>query len=121
MHCGECDTDNPTGASFCFRCGSKLVNSCAACGADLLPDASFCSQCGSRVARADQVPAVPAAAAELEPAYIEALQRLVPREFAERLRATHGQATAERRTVTILFADIVGSSAMTESLDPFMQ
>jgi len=46
------------------------------------------------------------------------LQRLVPREFAERLLATLGQVSKERRVVTILFSDVKGSTAMGEELDP---
>jgi ABC-type oligopeptide transport system substrate-binding subunit/class 3 adenylate cyclase len=51
-------------------------------------------------------------------AYVDALERLVPREFAERLRATRGQADHERRLVTILFCDVRGSTHMAEDLDP---
>ncbi|NIP14263.1 MAG: hypothetical protein GWM88_05850, partial [Pseudomonadales bacterium] len=46
------------------------------------------------------------------------LQRLVPKEFAERLLATRGQVGKERRMVTILFSDVKGSTAMAERLDP---
>jgi class 3 adenylate cyclase len=52
------------------------------------------------------------------PALTEALQRLVPKEFAERLLATRGQVAGERRVVTILFSDVKGSTAMAEDLDP---
>jgi ABC-type oligopeptide transport system substrate-binding subunit/class 3 adenylate cyclase len=43
---------------------------------------------------------------------------LIPKAFAERLLATRGQTQAERRTVTILFSDVKGSTAMAEALDP---
>jgi ABC-type oligopeptide transport system substrate-binding subunit/class 3 adenylate cyclase len=46
------------------------------------------------------------------------LQRLVPKEYAERLLATRGQVQPERRVVTILFSDVKGSTAMAEALDP---
>jgi len=48
----------------------------------------------------------------------EALKRLVPKEFADRLLATRGKAGSERRMVTILFSDVKGSTAMAEKLDP---
>jgi ABC-type oligopeptide transport system substrate-binding subunit/class 3 adenylate cyclase len=113
MNCPECRADNREGARFCEQCGAALVSTCGACGATLGPGARFCSQCGARVAEPSE-PAPP----EREPAHVEALQRLVPREFAERLRATRGRSTAERRTVTILFCDVVGSTAMARDLDP---
>jgi len=43
---------------------------------------------------------------------------LAPREFAERLLATQGQVSRERRVVTMLFSDAKGSTAMGEKLDP---
>jgi ABC-type oligopeptide transport system substrate-binding subunit/class 3 adenylate cyclase len=48
----------------------------------------------------------------------EQLRRLAPREYADRLLATRGQVAPERRTVTILFCDIKGSTAMAGELDP---
>ncbi|MGD8997390.1 MAG: ABC transporter substrate-binding protein, partial [Anaerolineae bacterium] len=52
------------------------------------------------------------------PAFDEAIRRLVPKAFAERLLATRGQVQRERRMVTILFSDVKGSTAMAEALDP---
>jgi class 3 adenylate cyclase/tetratricopeptide (TPR) repeat protein len=46
------------------------------------------------------------------------LRRLVPNEYAERLLATRGQVGRQRRTVTILFSDVKGSTSMAEDLDP---
>jgi class 3 adenylate cyclase/tetratricopeptide (TPR) repeat protein len=42
----------------------------------------------------------------------------VPKEYAERLLATRGQVSGERRIVTILFSDVKGSTSMAENLDP---
>jgi class 3 adenylate cyclase len=55
---------------------------------------------------------------EQEAAFVQTLQRLVPREFTDRLRATRGQVSRERRLVTILFSDVTGSTSMAEGLDP---
>jgi ABC-type oligopeptide transport system substrate-binding subunit/class 3 adenylate cyclase len=38
--------------------------------------------------------------------------------LAERLRATRGQVSQERRTVTILFSDVKGSTSMASDMDP---
>jgi class 3 adenylate cyclase len=43
---------------------------------------------------------------------------MVPQEYADRLVATRGRAPSERRLVTVLFADVKGSTAMAETLDP---
>jgi predicted ATPase/class 3 adenylate cyclase len=47
-----------------------------------------------------------------------AVQRLIPQAFADRLLATRGQVSHERRMVTLLFCDVKGSTAMAEQLDP---
>jgi ABC-type oligopeptide transport system substrate-binding subunit/class 3 adenylate cyclase/tetratricopeptide (TPR) repeat protein len=115
MRCPKCNKENPEDATFCMKCGAKLTLACAQCGTELPldPDARFCLKCGS------QLTAPPAATAAAPPdAIVERLQRLVPREYAERLLATRGQVQPERRTVTILFSDVKGSTAMAEDLDP---
>ena len=113
MQCHECGADNPDAAKFCLSCGAPLALTCPQCGATLPPHAKFCSKCGARLAKpAVEPPPAPDAG------YVEALQRLVPKEFAERLRALRGQDTSERRMVTILFCDVKGSTALAEGLDP---
>jgi len=114
VQCPQCNSENPEGAKFCGRCGAKLARTCAQCGAELPVDLEvrFCFQCG-----AEWQPAPEAEVAAPE-AVAERLQRLVPKEYAERLLATGGQPHDERRTVTILFSDVKGSTAMAENLDP---
>jgi ABC-type oligopeptide transport system substrate-binding subunit/class 3 adenylate cyclase len=75
----------------------------------------FCDACGAQVAARPAEVREEAAAAD---AVAERLQRLIPKEFAQRLLATRGQVQRERRIVTILFSDVKGSTAMAEDLDP---
>jgi len=114
MKCPRCNTENPEQAKFCLNCGARLVLVCPQCGTELPPQAMFCFACGAQVSapppKAGEEPGIPA--------LDKALQRLVPREFAERLLATRGQVGKERRMVTILFSDVKGSTAMAEELDP---
>ncbi|MBM4430184.1 MAG: zinc-ribbon domain-containing protein, partial [Chloroflexi bacterium] len=111
MLCPQCNAENRAGARFCRRCGTKLTLLCSQCGAEVLPDAQFCDTCGA--ALTPSVAAPPAAQSTLE-----RLLRQVPKEYAERLLATRGQPHDERRTVTILFSDIKGSTTMVGQLDP---
>ncbi|MBU1751317.1 MAG: AAA family ATPase, partial [Chloroflexi bacterium] len=116
MQCPRCGKDNPDEARFCLKCGAGLVRQCTQCGAELPadPETQFCPACGQAV-RARPAAVVP----RLAPAGLaEALQRLVPKEYAERLLAAGGPVTGERRLVTILFSDVKGSTALAEKLDP---
>ena len=70
---------------------------CANCGF-LNPPFKFCGECGASLSDASDSPQVPA----VDPAAIEAA-------------LPHG---AERRQLTVLFCDIVDSTAFTERLDP---
>ncbi|NIP13682.1 MAG: zinc-ribbon domain-containing protein, partial [Pseudomonas stutzeri] len=114
MQCPRCKKQNPDDASFCMKCGARLALVCPQCGTELPrdPDVRFCFKCGRGIEpRAEAPVVVPGTLAER-------LQRLVPKEFAERLLATRGQVAGERRMVTILFSDVKGSTAMAENLDP---
>jgi class 3 adenylate cyclase len=113
MDCPRCATANPEGAKFCLNCGTALAMACPQCGAVLTPRARFCTECGARVVPPTRE--VPLAEPD---AFATRFQRLVPKEYAERLLATRGQVAPERRTVTILFSDVKGSTAMAEDLDP---
>jgi class 3 adenylate cyclase/ribosomal protein L40E len=109
VQCTRCGTDNPDQAEFCLNCGAPFTLSCPRCGAALPLQARFCFRCGCPLE---------AGAIEQPDDSATWLRRLVPKEYAERLRAALGQAHDERRTVTILFSDIKGSTAMAEKLDP---
>jgi class 3 adenylate cyclase/tetratricopeptide (TPR) repeat protein len=109
--CGSCAVDNPSAAQFCMACGAKLQRSCLECGAPALPEARFCVSCGAAL-QVDGDLAGPdadlAAGAPVPP--------------AAALLAHDGGAEAgtpeERRTVTVLFADLSGYTAIAERLDP---
>ena len=85
MQCPECGAQNPEVGKFCLNCGAPLALVCPQCGAELgrEPDIRFCFACGTPVGT--PAPAQPSQAVA------ERLQRLVPRDFAERLLGTRGR------------------------------
>lgn len=67
---------------------------CEACGFDLYSSAKFCSECGEPVARAESTT------------------------FGREPASTAPSVDGERRQLTVLFCDLIGSTAMASRLDP---
>jgi class 3 adenylate cyclase len=89
MTCAACGTLNAEGAKFCSECGEPLSQACPTCGSSVTAGAKFCSECGAPFA------------ANTEP----------------RSATTVHQPQAERRLVTVLFADLVGFTSASEERD----
>ncbi len=105
MLCPACKTTNKPGSRFCTACGAQLVLVCTSCGAGNEPNDRFCADCGFSLAREARpagpvLPAIPALGGAGGP--------------ATRRRVGEG----ERKRVTVLFADLKGSTAAIEGLDP---
>ncbi|MAG36569.1 MAG: adenylate/guanylate cyclase domain-containing protein [Dehalococcoidia bacterium] len=120
MKCGSCGFDTPADFAFCPKCGGKLSAECPSCGFDCPPDFAFCPKCGAQIeaGAASPVSAKPALPTLEE--RLSTIQGQIPEGLSERLRAAAeaGAAEGERRPVTILFADISGFTALSETLDP---
>lgn len=89
MQCLKCGSANRVGRRFCAECGAVLSVACGTCGFVNEPGEKFCGGCSAPLGPGDAPPAAPA----------------VP-------------ANAERRQVTVLFSDLVGSTALASRLDP---
>src|SRR5262245_55352822 len=98
MRCADCGTENPDRARFCFECATPFPRRCAHCGTELPDAAKFCMECAQPVAGA-----VPMPAAMVPRAY-------TPPHLAEKILANRSALEGERKQVTILFADVVGST-----------
>ena len=92
MQCLKCHTENLEGSRFCAECGASLESVCLDCGFTNYPDAKFCSGCGRALSSGTPVSTDSATA--------------------------HEAPEAERRQLTVMFCDLVGSSALAERLDP---
>lgn len=94
------------GMRFCTECGSPLALACPACGAAIAGTEKFCGQCGSPLGER---------AAEANGGAVLAPREAPPAASAER-RDVAG-VVAERRFVSVLFADLVGFTAASERRD----
>jgi len=100
----KCGFLNDLDAYFCENCGCPVARTCSACGAALKPETRFCKKCGLPTS--------------FDHEGLSVLQQTAPSELQEKMRAVAKQMEGERRSVTILFTDIVGSTALAEKLDP---
>lgn len=91
MRCTACKTEHEVGNKFCGECGAALSFTCPACQVPVRLGAKFCGQCGASLTKAAAPP--------------PALERPI-------------LAVGERKHVTILFADIRGSTELIRGLDP---
>jgi class 3 adenylate cyclase/predicted ATPase len=93
MRCASCQTENDPSRKFCVECGTRLAVACPSCGSANPPNGKFCGECGTALGGDAEAP--PAAEAARTDARV-----------------------AERRLVSILFADLVGFTAQSEQRDP---
>src|ERR1700680_2057238 len=94
MLCAKCHSDNSADALFCMKCGSKLELECPACALANAPGSNFCRRCGAPLD-------APVGATAVE-------SRPVPAR----------EIIGERRHLTVLFCDLVGSTGVATKLAP---
>src|SRR5690348_13848880 len=93
MRCSNCGTENPADRKFCGECGVKFQLRCSQCGKDNVPPFRFCGDCGTPLVDPADVKPAPAASPSTT-------------------------ASGERRHLTVLFCDLVGSTEIAAQLDP---
>jgi class 3 adenylate cyclase/predicted ATPase len=104
-------------AKFCNECGQPLALRCGACGVEQPGRAKFCNECGTALAEPNQPTANSQAASSLSDLAPHSDQR--ERTIERTLAAGPSNLPAgERRQLTVLFCDLVGSTAIAARLDP---
>jgi class 3 adenylate cyclase/predicted ATPase len=111
MRCPHCQFDNRDAAKFCEECGSRLARICPGCGQEVSARANFCPECGTRLTAALLSP-------DLQQTDRQQFRRQVQTEQIEPIPAERRAPEAERRQLTVLFCDLVESTALAERLDP---
>ena len=97
MQCPQCQHENSEAAKFCEECGTKLVRVCPGCGHEVSLRAKFCPACGTSLT--GQTPVLKTLDSRLQ-------------------TPDSSRPEAERRQLTVMFCDLVGSTALSTQLDP---
>jgi class 3 adenylate cyclase/tetratricopeptide (TPR) repeat protein len=94
--CSACGELTPAVGRFCINCATPIQQTCPNCGAPAVPGARFCMQCATPLGSTG---AGAGAASMPTP-------------------GGGGAAISERRLVSVLFADLVGFTTLSEHRDP---
>jgi class 3 adenylate cyclase/tetratricopeptide (TPR) repeat protein len=100
--CANCGAENSAGVKFCGECGTALMRICPACSAANEPGRKFCGECGTALGETPTLEVAPAVTAPAK----------------EPVPPTAAEPVTERRLVSVLFADLVGFTTLSESRDP---
>jgi class 3 adenylate cyclase len=111
MICPQCQSENSTVVAFCDQCGTPLEAPCPRCGEPNRQGAKFCRRCGQAIGE------TPVRSSPLNVG-TPAPDTYVPKHLAEKILASRHKLEGERKQVTVLFADIRGSTTLVEGLDP---
>jgi class 3 adenylate cyclase len=93
MTCSNCGSENPEGNRFCADCGAPLLIRCPNCGSEGPPGKRFCGACGT--------------------ALVDGAHSTVTEGVS-----SSAPVAGERRHLTVLFCDLVGSTEIAARLDP---
>src|SRR5918997_5446119 len=100
MECPSCRETVPEGGKFCIECGAPLPRVCPTCTHPIPAGAKFCPECG--VSLTGDV------AARGSSKTTPAVEHPTPAPAS----------SAERRQLTVMFCDMVSSTALASRLDP---
>ena len=109
MQCPRCHTENPPQAKFCLECASPIARVCQSCGTPLPSRAKFCLECAHPVGEPGPTPGQTRFASP---------DTYTPRHLAERILTSRSALEGERKQVTVLFADLKGSTELLADRDP---
>jgi predicted ATPase/class 3 adenylate cyclase len=111
MRCASCGFDNPEEMKFCGECGAALQQRCPQCGFASPPGFRFCGVCGTSLSGQLRAPQATPPDEHLHPQVTQSTSLALP--------STPGlPPAAERRQLTVLFCDLIDSTALATQLDP---
>jgi len=103
MECSNCHVVNRAGRRFCKSCGGPLSVVCAVCAFENEPDDQFCGGCGAPLATSRPEKKATPAPAPIPASNVDENGYVVE---------------GSRRQLTVMFCDLVGSTSISDRVDP---
>ena len=116
MNCIGCGFVIQTEFAFCPKCGARQPARCAGCGFACPAEFAFCPKCGLKQGATSEP--VDAPSDPPRPSPTASPESFRPAPLAPALSRIAPTGEADRRTVTVLFADLSGFTTLSERLDP---
>jgi len=108
LFCPRCARENLEGMRFCVACAAPLTRICTSCTGENPRDAAFCGRCGARLGVATTGPTAQAeSSSPARPGAVVTAPRTKPPSI-----------DAELRHLSVMFCDLVGSTPLSEQIDP---
>ncbi len=114
MRCFQCQHENREGRRFCAECGALLAQPCPTCKFINEPDEKFCGGCGIPLTGITSSPTPTPS----QPAQQSDIQAAQPTQVESPPPESPRPPDAERRQLTVMFCDLVDSTALSGQLDP---
>ena len=115
MKCPQCQFENPEDSMFCGACGSSLEIEviCPNCGSKPPAGFKFCNKCGHNLSKPKETPL------KDDSEHLNAMPTEARSDIQAIAPAAEARAPeAERRQLTVMFCDLVGSTNLSARLDP---
>jgi class 3 adenylate cyclase/tetratricopeptide (TPR) repeat protein len=107
VQCPRCQARNRQGRRFYAECGAPLALPCSSCGFSNEPGEKYCGGCGLALTPADRIPESTS----------RAPHTYTPSYLADKILPLKSALEGERKQVTVLFADLKGSTELIRGLD----
>src|SRR5262249_10045038 len=108
MQCPRCRAENREGRRFCGECGEPFASTCPSCWFLNESAEKFCGGCGTPL-----TPLNPRTQTKFS-----SPQMYTPQHLAEKILTSKSALEGERKQITVLFADLKGSTELLADRDP---
>ena len=106
LRCPRCQLENTANQKFCGACGKSLTSICSNCAATNPSNQNYCGECGVPLNQS------------IAPPKFTSPEGYTPKHHKVRILTYKDALDGERKRVTVVFAELLGSMKLVANLDP---